>query len=62
VIRCTRICEPSFCTLSMLNVRGTSHGCKLGSWIFALISKIHSVVAVNSIMTLLPTDLACRPF
>ena len=60
VVRSTRICEPSLYCLSMVNVGGTSHCSKLRCWIFALVSKIHSVVAVNCTMTLLPTDLACR--
>ena len=55
------VSEPCFCGLCMLKIGCTGHCSKFCGWILALISKIHPMIAVNSIVPHLPTDLASRP-
>ena len=56
------VSEPGFCILCVMQVRSTSHCSKFGGRVFALVSKIHSVIVVNGIVPYFPTYLTCRPF
>ena len=55
------VSEPCFCVLCMLKIRCTGHCSKFCGWILALISKIYHMIAINSIVPHLPTDLTSRP-
>jgi hypothetical protein len=56
------VSESCFCVLCMLKIRCTGHCSKFCDWILALINKIYPMIAVNSIVPHLPTDLTSRPF
>ena len=57
MIRGSWISELCLRVLSVLKVRCIGHGSKFGRWILSLIGKIHPMVAINCIMSYLPTDL-----
>ena len=58
----TRISKPSIIiALSDVEVGSICHCVQLSRWIFALVSKIHPMVAIYSIITNLSTDLTDWP-